>query len=120
MSLFFAAPLLCIHPVSYQLRSEQRLVTNNNRARKARVVSKRGSHTHGFRPADALTISLYRSENGAEGLPYKSENKAVTPAVFVQKQDEHRGDDPGQDVDGDAMRPEPSDLSAATHTSLYY
>ena len=120
MSLFFAAPLLCIYPVSYQLRNEQRLVTDSNRARKAKVVLKRGSHIRGFSPAEALANSLRQSENGAQALVYKSENKAVTPAVFVQKQDEHWYEDQNQDVDGDAMRPEFTDLNKTSHTSLYY
>ena len=120
MSLFFAAPLLCIYPVSHQLRSEQRLVTNSNRAGKAKAVLKRAAHTRGLSPADALATSLQRSENGAQGLVPKSQNRAVTPAVFVQKQDEHWYKVQNRDADGERMRPEFGDPGATSHSILYY
>ena len=122
MSLFFAAPLLCIHPVTYQLRSEQRqrLVANDTRARKAKVIVKRGSRIHSFRPADALATSLYRSVNGAEGLPYKSEDQEATPAVFVQNKDEVWYDHDNLDAVGTAVPAESSDQRATSHSSLYY
>ena len=118
MSLFFAAPLLCIHPVSYQLKNEQRLATKDNQTKKAKAAWKRGAHTAYISPTAALAKSLDRSENDGDALLYDSEDRVATPAIFVQEQDDDWYDD-----DSNELEDRPSGVngvSPTSHTSIYY
>jgi hypothetical protein len=38
MGLFFAAPLLCIHPISFQIKKSQAMAAKNSRSKEVRVV----------------------------------------------------------------------------------
>lgn len=44
MGLFFAAPLLCIHPISFQIKKSQAMAAKNSRSKKVRVVSENATH----------------------------------------------------------------------------
>lgn len=116
MSLFFAAPLLFIHPVSYQLRNEQRLATKNNQAKKVKAAWKSRAHTLYISPTAALAKSLHRSENDGDELLYESEDRVATPAIFVQDQDENWYDDDSVELDDGGV----NGVSPTSHTSIYY
>jgi hypothetical protein len=44
MGLFFAAPLLCIHPISFQIKKSQATAAKNSRSKRVRVVLERATH----------------------------------------------------------------------------
>ncbi len=120
MSLFFAAPLLCIHPVSFQLRNEQRLATKNNQAKKVKAAWKRGAHTPYISPTAALAKSLHRAENDGDELLHESKDRVATPAIFVQDQDENWYDDDSVELDDGGVVSGVNGGNTASHTSLYY
>ena len=120
MSLFFAAPLLCIHPVSYQLRNEQRLATKNNEAKRVKAAWKRGAHTPYISPTAALAKSLHRSEKGEDEMFYESEDRVATPAIFVQDQDEDWYDDDSVELDDGGLLSGVNGGNTVSHSSLYY
>ena len=118
MSLFFAAPLLCIQPVSYKLREERSMAVKDRQSKRVRVVWKRGSPSPQVRAAAALATSLQRSDHSADGLRYQSENRVATPVIFVQEQDEDWHDDDSGELDD---RPSGvNGVSPTSHTSIYY
>ena len=120
MSLFFAAPLLCVHPVSFQLRNEQRLATKNNPAKKVKATWKNRAHTPYISPTAALANSLHRSENDGDKLLYERENQVVTPAIFVQDQDENWYDDDSVELDDGGVAAGVNGGNTPSRTSLYY
>ena len=44
IGLFFAAPLLCIHPISFQMKKSQAMTAKNNRSKKVSVVLEKATH----------------------------------------------------------------------------
>ncbi len=62
MSLFFAAPLLVVHPVSIQQKKAQALATKRQQAKRVTVAWQRTSHTPHVAPADRLAGSLREAE----------------------------------------------------------
>ena len=119
MSLFFAAPLLCIRPASYQLREVHGLASKDDQQKRVRVVWKRGSHPLQARAVAALANTLQRSENEVDEVLYDDREKQIaTPAIFVQDQDGHWYDNSGHELDD---RPSGvNGVSSASHTSIYY
>jgi len=120
MSLFFAAPLLCIHPVSYQVKNEQRLATTNNQAKTVKAAWKNRAHTPYISPTAALAKSLHRSENDGDELLYESDDRVATPAIFVQDQDENWYDDDSVELDGGGVVSGVNGGNTASRTPLYY
>lgn len=66
MSLFFAAPLLCVHPVSIQQQKTRALATKRQQAKRVKVAWQRTSHTTGVAPADRVANSLRQAEEWNE------------------------------------------------------
>ena len=62
MSLFFAAPLLCVHPVSIQQQKTQALAAKRQQAEGVTVAWQRTSHSEHITPADRLAASLSEAE----------------------------------------------------------
>jgi len=62
MSLFFAAPLLCVHPVSIQQQKSHALATKRQQAKRVKVAWQRTSHTTDVAPADRVANSLRQAE----------------------------------------------------------
>ena len=80
MSLFFAAPLLCIHPVSLQLRKEQRLTVKHGQAKRVKVAWQSDSQASYRRGTNTLANSLLRAKNISDGL-----EDTISPGVFVKE-----------------------------------
>ena len=120
MSLFFAAPLLCIHPVSYQVRNEQRLATTNNQAKKVKAAWRGRAHTPYISPTAALARSLHRSENEGDELLYGSDDRVAAPAIFVQDQDKNWYDDDSVEPDDGGVVSEVNGGDTASRAPLYY
>ena len=62
MSLFFAAPLLCVHPVSIQQKKAHTLATKRQQAKRVTVAWQRTSHSAHISPADRVANSLRQAE----------------------------------------------------------
>ena len=120
MSLFFAAPLLCVHPVSLKLKSEQRLATKNSQAKRVKAAWKNHAHTPYISPTEALAKSLHRSRNDGDELLYENEDRAATPAIFVQDQDENWYGDDNVELDDGGVLSGVDGGNRASHTSIYY
>jgi hypothetical protein len=66
MSLFFAAPLLCVHPVSIQQQKRYALATKRQQAQRVTVAWQRTSHTPTDRLADSLRQAQFVQVQGEE------------------------------------------------------
>ena len=66
MSLFFAAPLLCVHPVSIQQKKAHTLATKRQQAKRVTVAWQRTSHSAHISPADRVANSLRQAEEWNE------------------------------------------------------
>ena len=109
MSLFFAAPLLCVHPVSFQPRNEQGLVVKRDKAKRLIAAQERDSQAS--RGTDALANSLRRARN-MDDVP----EDTISPAAFVQEQAED-WDKGWDDADQTAGF---GGVSPVSETSIYY
>ena len=63
MSLFFAAPLLCVHPVSMQQQKAHALAAKRQQAKRVTVAWQKTSHSTHVGPADRLVDSLRAAES---------------------------------------------------------
>jgi hypothetical protein len=86
MSLFFAAPLLCVKPVSFRLKKEKTLASKLRQAERMKVGSRRGSDKFYSRGSDGLAQSLLRARTVKDDV---LEDNAIIPVVFVEEQDEY-------------------------------
>lgn len=114
MSLFFAAPLLCIQPVAYRLREGNSVAAKDRQSKRVRVVWQRDSHPPQVKAAAALATSLQRSVNNADELRHRGENRIATPAIFVQEQDEDRYENESDELDDGGVN------GAGSPTYRYY
>ena len=101
MSLFFAAPLLCVHPVSTQQKKAHALAAKRQQARRATVAWQRTSHTPHVTPADRLAGSLRKAE-------------------FVHVQGEEWNEDEREDWDGVGGTAGTGGVRTLSHSSLYH
>jgi len=101
MSLFFAAPLLCVHPVSIQQKKAHALATKRQQAKRVTVAWQRTSHTPYVTPAERLAGSLHQ-------------------AGFVPRQAEEWHEDERQDQDGIGVTSGTVGVRTTSHSSLYY
>ena len=62
MSLFFAAPLLCVHPVAIQQEKAHALATKRQQTKRVAVAWQRTSRTPYVTTADRLAGSLRQAE----------------------------------------------------------
>ena len=62
MSLFFAAPLLCVHPVSIQRQKTQALAAKRQQTKRATVAWQKTTHSSHLRASDRLANSLREAE----------------------------------------------------------
>jgi hypothetical protein len=62
MSLFFAAPLLFVHPVSIQQQKAQALATKRQLAKRVTVAWQKSTHSPYVKAADRLANSLSEAE----------------------------------------------------------
>jgi hypothetical protein len=96
MSLFFAAPLLCVHPVSIQQQKTHALATKRQQAERVKVA---WQNTH-VAPADRLAGSLRQAE-------------------FVQGQAEEWNEDEREDWDGVGVTAGTGGVSTTSRSSYY-
>ena len=101
MSMFFAAPLLCIHPVAIQQKKTHALATKRQQAKRVTVAWQRTSHTPYVAPADRLAGSLREAE-------------------FVQVQGEEWNEDEREDWDGVGVTAGTGGVRTISRSSIYY
>ena len=97
MSLFFAAPLLVVHPVSIQQQKTQALATKRQQAKRVKVA---WQNTH-VAPADRLASSLRQAE-------------------FVDAQGEEWNEDELADWDGVDVIAGTGGVRTISHSSIYH
>jgi hypothetical protein len=100
MSLFFAAPLLCVHPVSIQQKKIHALATKRQQAKRVTVAWRKTSHTPYVTPADRLADSLRQAE-------------------YVEVQDEAWNEDERQDWDGVGVTAGTGGVSTTSRSSYH-
>jgi hypothetical protein len=101
MSLFFAAPLLCVHPVSIQQHKTQALAAKRQQAKRVTVAWQRTSHSTHISPADRLADSLREAESDQElGEEWNEEAR--------------------EDWDGVDVTVGTAGVSALSHSSIYH
>jgi hypothetical protein len=84
MSLFFAAPLLCVHPVSIQQQKTQALAAKRQQAKRVTVAWQRTSHSTHVTPAERLAGSLRQAELAdAQGEEWNEDERADWDGVGV-------------------------------------
>ena len=84
MSLFFAAPLLCVHPVSFQQQKIQALATKRQQAKRVKVAWQKASHSTHLAPAARLAGSLRQAELvDAQGEEWNEDERADWDGVDV-------------------------------------
>jgi hypothetical protein len=101
MSLFFAAPLLVLHPVSIQQKKAQALAAKRQQAKRVTVAWQRTSHTPYVAPADRLAGSLRQAE-------------------FVHVQGEEWNEDEREDLDGVGVTVGTGGVRTISHSSISY
>lgn len=98
MSLFFAAPLLCVHPVSIQQQKTKALATKRQQARRMTVAWQR---TTQVAPADRLADSLRQAE-------------------YVEVQDGKWNEDERAYWDGVGVTAGTGGVRTISHSSIYH
>jgi hypothetical protein len=101
MSLFFAAPLLCVHPISIQQHKTQTLAVKRQQTKTVTVAWQRTSHSVHVTPADRLADSLREAESDQE--------------LGEEWNEEARKDWDGVDVTVGAVG-----VRAISHSSIYH
>ncbi len=101
MSLFFAAPLLCVHPISIQQQKTQALATKRQQAERVTVAWQRTSHSAHVTPADRLADSLREAE-------------------FDQELDEEWNKEAREDWDGVDVTAGTGGVRTISHSSIYH
>ena len=100
MSLFFAAPLLCVHPVSIQQKKAHTPATKRQQAKRVTVAWQRTSHSAHISPADRVANSLRQAE-------------------FVHGQAEEWNEDEREDWDGVGVTDGTGGVSTTSRSSYY-
>ncbi len=101
MSLFFAALLLCVHPVSIQQKTAQALTAKRPQGKRVTVACQRTSHSPHVRASDRLANSLREAE-------------------YVHGQDEDWDADEREDWDGAGVTAGTGGVRTISHSSIYY
>jgi hypothetical protein len=101
MSLFFAAPLLCVHPVSIQQKKAHALATKRQQVQRVAVAWQRTSHKPYVTSTDRLADSLRQAD-------------------FVPGQDEDWDADEREGRDGVNAAAGTGGVRTISHSSLYY
>jgi hypothetical protein len=101
MSLFFAAPLLCVHPVSTQQKNAHALATKRQQTKRVAVAWQRTSRTPYVTPADRLAGSLREAE-------------------FVHVQGEKWNEDGREDWHGVGGTAGSGGVRTLSHSSIYH
>ena len=100
MSLFFAAPLLCVHPVSIQQKKAHSLAAKRQLAKRVTVAWQRTTHSPHVRASDRLANSLRNAE-------------------YVHGQDEDWDADERDDWDGVEVTAGTGGVRTTSHMSYY-
>lgn len=101
MSLFFAAPLLCVHPVSIQQHKTKALATKRQQAKRMTVAWQKTSHSTHVTLADRLANSLRQAE-------------------YVEVQDEEWNEDERADRDGVDVNAGTGGVRTISQSSIYH
>jgi predicted dehydrogenase len=100
MSLFFAAPLLCVHPVSIQQQKAQALAAKRQQGKRVTVAWQGTTHSPHLIASDRLANSLRE-------------------AKYVQGQDEDWDADEREDWDGAEVTAGTGGVSTTSRSSYY-
>ena len=119
VSLFFAAPLLCVQPISVQIKKGQRLTSGDLQGQGVSVVKERNDYRQNRRTARAAAWT--RSANSfvavEHELPLETRNLVTTSNLSVDDQ-EYGWRDPGlQDLDTAVIADRGSDAGALPYGS---
>ena len=95
-ALFFAAPLLCIQPISFQIKRGSRLAVKHRQARKVEVMWQAGNSSPRIKPANALARSLYRAQHVNHTLI----DESGTPRPVIVKQEANAKEYQRPELDG--------------------
>ena len=97
MSLFFAAPLLCVHPLSIQQHKTQALAAKRQQDKRVTVAWQ----TTRVSPADRLADSLREAE-------------------FIYGQGEEWNEDESEDWNGVEITARTGGMRTISHSSIYH
>ncbi len=100
LALFFAAPLLCVHPISIQQKKAHTLATKRQQAKRVTVAWQRATHSPHVRASDRLANSLSEAE-------------------YVHGQDEEWDADELDDWDGVGVTAGTGGVRTTSHVSYY-
>ena len=100
MSMFFAAPLLCVHPVSIRQKKAQALAVKRQQGKRVTVAWQRTTHSLHVRASDRLANSLRDAE-------------------YVHGQDEDWDEDEREDWDGAEVTAGTGGVRTTSHMSYY-
>jgi hypothetical protein len=101
MSLFFAAPLLCVRPASIQQQRTHALATKRQQAKRVTVAWQKSTHSPYVKAADRLADSLREAE-------------------FVNGQAEEWNEDEREDWDGVGVTAGTGGVRTISHSSIYH
>jgi len=90
-ALFFAAPLLCVQPISFQIKKASSLAVNHRQSRRGEFAWQAGNNSPQIKPARALAKSLYRAQN----VNYERTERSVAPQTVLVHQEAENWDDKG-------------------------
>ena len=119
VSLFFAAPLLCVSPISVQLKKGQRLTTRDAQGNRVRVVQQRVAHRHIRKEAraSAWARATHRFLIPGHELPLETRNQVTTPTHSPDGQEYRWHSDHPQGLDEAVVPAWPNDTEAAPYGS---
>ena len=100
LSLFFAAPLLCVHPAAIHQQKTQALTAKRQQDRRATVDWQRTTHSSHVRASDRLANSLREAE-------------------YVPGQDDDWNIDEREDWDDVVVTPLTGGVSTTSRSSYY-
>jgi len=98
--MFFAAPLLCVHPVSIRQKKAQALAVKRQQGKRVTVAWQKSTHSSHVRAADRLANSLSEAE-------------------YVHGQDEEWDADEREDWDGAGVTAETGGVRTTSRMSHY-
>jgi len=86
MSLFFAAPLLCVHPISFQIKKAE-----HRKNKRVRVVSQRATHTPQINTRN-VSAAWARSIHRTGHKTFHREDSVSTWSRDESLHEDHRSD----------------------------
>jgi hypothetical protein len=115
-ALFFAAPLLCIQPISFQIKRGSRLAVEHRQARRVEVEWQTGNNSPRIKPAQALARSLYRADN----MDHTLLDESASPQAVIVTQEPNAREYQLQELDGARSTDGFSGATGVSDNHIYY